>query len=127
MLSDAFIHAGSDARNTPRKATWGPVTAQGVAERIDHWSLTSLQQRLVRTGGRLVKHARYYWLLLAEGHLARGDSAAADLGAAVAYPHFSWVLVHYPGVRFTKIWAKSRRSIYNARSRVSKMETRFIL
>jgi hypothetical protein len=24
------------------------------------------QQRLVKTGGRLVKHARYYWLLLAE-------------------------------------------------------------
>jgi hypothetical protein len=31
----------------------------------------SLQQRLVKTGGRLVKHARYYWLLLAEGHLHR--------------------------------------------------------
>ncbi len=38
---------------------------------IDNWSLTSLQQRLVKTGGRLVKHARYYWLLLAEGHLSR--------------------------------------------------------
>ncbi len=35
------------------------------------WSLTSLQQRLVKTGGRLVRHARYYWLLLAEGHLSR--------------------------------------------------------
>jgi hypothetical protein len=33
--------------------------------------LTSLQQRLVKTGGRLVKHARYYCLLLAEGHLNR--------------------------------------------------------
>jgi len=33
--------------------------------RIYTWSLsTSLQQRLVKTGGRLVKHARYYWLLL---------------------------------------------------------------
>jgi len=39
--------------------------------RIDKWSLTSLQQRIVKTGGRLVKHARYYWLLLAEGHLTR--------------------------------------------------------
>jgi hypothetical protein len=38
---------------------------------IETWSLTSLQQRLVKTGGRLVKHARYYWLLLAESHLAR--------------------------------------------------------
>ena len=38
---------------------------------IGNWSLTSLQQRLVKTGGRLVKHARYYWLLLAESHLTR--------------------------------------------------------
>src|SRR5450756_97818 len=42
-----------------------------LPKRIEHWSLTSLQQRLVKTGGRLVKHARYYWLLLAEGHLHR--------------------------------------------------------
>lgn len=35
------------------------------------WPLTNLQQRLVKTGGRLVKHARYYWLLLAEGHPTR--------------------------------------------------------
>jgi hypothetical protein len=39
--------------------------------RVANWSLTSLQQRLVKTGGRLVKHARYYWLLLAESHLTR--------------------------------------------------------
>ena len=39
--------------------------------RVKRWSLTSLQQRLVKTGGRLVKHARYYWLLLAEEHLTR--------------------------------------------------------
>jgi hypothetical protein len=31
-----------------------------LPKRVDHWSLTSLQQRLVKTGGRLVKHARYY-------------------------------------------------------------------
>ena len=42
-----------------------------LPKRIDHWSLTSLQQRLVKTGGRVVQHARYYWLLLAEGHLTR--------------------------------------------------------
>jgi hypothetical protein len=42
-----------------------------LSKRIDTWSLTSLQQRLIRTGGRLMKHARYYWLLLAEGHLTR--------------------------------------------------------
>ena len=39
--------------------------------RVANWSLTSLQQRLVKTGGRLIKHARYYWLLLAESHLTR--------------------------------------------------------
>jgi len=39
--------------------------------RIGNWSLTSLQQRLVKTGGRLLKHARYYWLLLVESHLTR--------------------------------------------------------
>src|SRR5437899_946171 len=42
-----------------------------LPRRIGNWSLTSLQQRLVKTGGRLVRHARYYWLLLAEGHLSR--------------------------------------------------------
>ncbi len=43
----------------------------GLPQRIKSWSLTSLQHRLMKTGGRLVKHARYYWLLLAEGHLSR--------------------------------------------------------
>lgn len=42
-----------------------------LPRRVSHWSLTSLQQRLVKTGGRLVKHARYFWLLLAESHLTR--------------------------------------------------------
>jgi hypothetical protein len=42
-----------------------------LPKRIENWSLTSLQQRLAKTGGRLVKHARYYWLLLAESHLTK--------------------------------------------------------
>jgi len=42
-----------------------------LPKEIGNWSLTSLQQRLVKTGGRLIKHARYYWLLLAESHLTR--------------------------------------------------------
>ena len=36
---------------------------------IQGWSLTSLQQRLIKTGGRLIRHARYLILQLAEGHL----------------------------------------------------------
>ncbi len=43
----------------------------GLPQRIKSWSLTSLQHRLLKTGLRLVKHARSYWLLLAEGHLNR--------------------------------------------------------
>jgi hypothetical protein len=42
-----------------------------LPKRVGNGSLTSLQQRLVQTGGRLIKHARYYWLLLAESHLTR--------------------------------------------------------
>jgi hypothetical protein len=42
-----------------------------LPKRTASWSLTSLQQRLVKTGGRLVKHAQYYWLMLAESHMTR--------------------------------------------------------
>jgi hypothetical protein len=31
--------------------------------------MTSLQQRLFKTGGRLIRHARYFILQLAESHL----------------------------------------------------------
>ena len=47
---------------------WGQ---SGLPRRIKSWSPTSLQQRLIKTARRLVKHARYYWLLLAEGHVNR--------------------------------------------------------
>ena len=38
---------------------------------IQSWSLTSLQQRLFKTGGRLVRHARFFVLQLAESRLTR--------------------------------------------------------
>jgi hypothetical protein len=47
-----------------------------LPKRIDKWSLTSLQRRLAKTGGRLAKHARYCRLLLAEGYLTRRLSAS---------------------------------------------------
>ena len=55
--------------------------------RIKRWSLTSLQQRLVKTGGRLVKHARYS--LAPPGGRSSDQAAvrrhaAEDLGAASA-------------------------------------------
>jgi len=40
-----------------------------LPQRIGNWSLASLQKRLIKTGGRPVKHARDCWLLLAEIHL----------------------------------------------------------
>ena len=57
----------------------------GLPNRIKSWSLTSLQHRLMKTGGRLVKHARYYWLLPAEGHLNR-KLFGQMLGRLVALP-----------------------------------------
>ena len=47
------------------------LAAAGVAEPDRQLVVDGLQQRLVKTGGRLVKHARYYWLLLTESHLTR--------------------------------------------------------
>ena len=47
-----------------------------LPQRIGNCSLTSLQQWLVKTGGKLVRHARYYWLFLAEGHLTRRQFGA---------------------------------------------------
>ena len=47
----------------------------------------TVQQPLVKTGGRLIKHARYYWLLLAESHLSAAafrEHAAENYDAAVA-------------------------------------------
>ena len=59
-----------------------------LPKKIGNWSLTSLQQRLVKTGGRLVKHARYYWLLLAEGHPSRRlFSSMLRLIAALPVPN----------------------------------------
>ena len=53
--------------------------------------MTSLQQRLVKTGGRLVKHARHYWLMLAEGDLTRTRFAAMLRRIALFPPH-QWCL-----------------------------------
>lgn len=38
---------------------------------IQSWSLTSLQRRVFKTGGRLIRHARYFVLQLAESYLTR--------------------------------------------------------
>jgi hypothetical protein len=37
-----------------------------LPERIKHWSLRTIQLKMIKIGARLIRHARYYWLLLAE-------------------------------------------------------------
>jgi len=36
---------------------------------IKHWSLRTVQLKLIKIGGRLIRHARYYWLLLAKTNI----------------------------------------------------------
>lgn len=44
-------------------------------EAIERWSLTSLRERLIKTGARLVRHARYAVFQMAEAALPQGISA----------------------------------------------------
>src|SRR5207302_3267742 len=46
---------------------------------IQSWSLTSLQQRLFKTGGRLIRRARYFVLQLAESHWPKVTLAESHL------------------------------------------------
>jgi hypothetical protein len=48
-----------------------PPNALGLPSAIQSWSLTNLQQRLFQSGGRLIRHARYFVLQLAERHLTQ--------------------------------------------------------
>ena len=48
------------------------VRRLALPEAMKRWSLTSLQTRLVKTGGRLVRHARRLVFQLAEVWVARG-------------------------------------------------------
>ena len=55
---------------------------------IQSWSLRSLQRRLCKTGGRLVRHARYLTLQLAESSLTRPlfRQIVARIGRLVWHP-----------------------------------------
>jgi hypothetical protein len=48
-----------------------PTAGLVLAPAIQSWSLTSLQPRLFKTGRRLIRHARYFTLRLAESYLTR--------------------------------------------------------
>ena len=48
-----------------------PVEATDPTSRDRRLAPDQPSAEVGEAGGRLVKHARYYWLLLAEGHLTR--------------------------------------------------------
>ena len=60
----------NDAERLSQDPTYRLIGSEEIWERGAALT-SSLQQRLVKTGGRLVKHARYYWVMLAESHLTR--------------------------------------------------------
>jgi len=65
MFVGINIHAGVKAIVLLQSCGLGtstlgnPWRRLALPKRIENWSLTSLQQRLVKTGDWLVKHARY--------------------------------------------------------------------
>jgi hypothetical protein len=42
------------------------MRALALSEAVKHWSLTSLKEKLVRIGAKIVTHARYVTLQMAE-------------------------------------------------------------
>jgi hypothetical protein len=77
----------ADERVGSRRGVLGLMRRLALPAGVANWSLPSLQQRLVKPGGRLIKHARCYWLLLAESDPTRrlfGGMLAEDCDAAAA-------------------------------------------
>jgi len=68
----ALFYVTVDVTPSPRAAAWRRPQEDacwGPALAIQSRSLTSLQQRLFKTAGHLIRHARYFILQLAESHL----------------------------------------------------------
>ena len=81
-----------------------PVLSKG----IETWWLTSLQQRLVKTGGQLVKYARNYWLLLVSHRRCR---PAGDETGIVVNLDWSCVIgteVGFSLVRVSPLFSRTR-------------------
>jgi hypothetical protein len=65
----------SDARLRPRVIAYNLgnlLRRLALPLTIGSWPLPSLQQRLFKIAGRLIRHARYFTLQLAESHLTGG-------------------------------------------------------
>jgi hypothetical protein len=48
------------------------MRALALPEQVGHWSLTTLRERLVKIGARIVRHGRYAVFQLAEVAVPRG-------------------------------------------------------
>ena len=42
------------------------LDVEGVVDRVEHWSLTTLREKLVKIGAKVVRHGRYVTFQLAE-------------------------------------------------------------
>ena len=48
-----------------------PKEKSAVPEEAEHWSLTTLREKLVKTGAKIVRHGRYVMFQLAEVAISR--------------------------------------------------------
>jgi hypothetical protein len=48
------------------------MRALALPEEVKHWSLTTLREKLVKIGARIVRHGRYFVFQLAEVAVPRG-------------------------------------------------------
>jgi hypothetical protein len=53
-----------------------------LPEEVEHWSLTTLREKLVKIGARIVRHGRYVVFQLAEVDAVRQDPASDRSAAA---------------------------------------------
>jgi hypothetical protein len=62
------------------------VAAPGAAEEDRELVADELAATAGEEGGRLIKHARYYWLMLAESHLiSHGDCSGTWSGGSMRW------------------------------------------
>jgi len=50
---------------------WNARTRAALPDEVEHWSLTTLCEKLIKIGARVVKHSRYVTFQLAEVAIPR--------------------------------------------------------
>ena len=48
------------------ESAFDPKEKSAVSEEAEHWSLTTLREKLIRIGARMVRHGRYVTFQMAE-------------------------------------------------------------